>query len=341
MNRSLAINSTQQNVILLGAGAEESTERSEISTTVPALVAASVRGIRSRLDTPYISPEIHLQATIKREAGDPRTPQVLVRGVATPAWLVHAETRLIAGRLPAPGKDELILGRLVEDRLGFAAPLGSTLWLYDRPWTVVGTFEAPNSILESEIWCPLTDLAIASRRDSLSCVVVTLEEAEFDDLDTFAKRRLDLELVAMRESDYHKKLADLFALIRIVVWLTAILIASGGLLGGLNTMYAAFASRVREIGALQALGFSRRVIVLSFLQESLLTALSGTLLALALGLLFFDGFTVQFSLGVFGLMLDAPVVLTGISAGVLVGILGVVPPAWRCLRLPITEALKG
>ena len=75
------------------------------------------------------------------------------------------------------------------------------------------------------------------------------DTAEFDDVDVFAKQRLDLELVAMCESDYYRKLREFFSPIRTMVWITAILIASGGVLGGLNTMYAAFASRVREIGA--------------------------------------------------------------------------------------------
>jgi len=126
-----------------------------------------------------------------------------------------------------------------------------------------------------------------------------------------------------------------------VTWITAGLIAVSGVLGGLNTMYAAFASRVREIGMLQCLGYRRSAIVLSLIQESCLTTLSGALLACAAALLLLDGLAVQFSMGAFGLRIDAPVLLLGLGAGLLLGLIGALPPAFRCLRLPIAESLKS
>jgi ABC-type antimicrobial peptide transport system permease subunit len=126
-----------------------------------------------------------------------------------------------------------------------------------------------------------------------------------------------------------------------MVWTTAILIATGGLLGGLNTMYAAFASRVREIGALQSIGYARGAIVLSLVQESLLATAAGALVASVIGLLVFDGIHVRFSMGVFGLTIDSTVLALGLAAGLALGVAGALPPAWRALRLPIAEALKA
>ena len=63
-------------------------------------------------------------------------------------------------------------------------------------------------------------------------------------------------------------------------------------------------------------------------------------IALVVGMVLLDGVTVQFSMGAFGLAIDAPVVLLGIAAGLVVGLLGALPPALRCLRLPIADALK-
>lgn len=345
MDRSLTVRSGQGNVMLFGAGSEESVERSEISPAVPALVAANMPGIRTRLGVPYVSPEVHMQTTIRRSPEEATNPQVLVRGITPTAWLVHAGARVIEGRAPEAGRDEVVVGRLAHRRLGFAASdvaVGAKLWFDERYWTVVGLFEFPGSVTESEIWCPLTDLQIAARRDNLSCVVVTTDgEDGFDDADAFAKQRLDLELVAQREEAYYAKLAGFFAPVRAMVWATAILIASGGVLGGLNTMYAAFASRVREIATLQAMGFTRRTIVKSLVQESVLAALAGTLVAVVIGLLMLDGLTVQFSMGAFGLLIDGSIVLLGVAAGLVVGLLGALPPALRCLRLPITDALKA
>lgn len=344
MERSLVVSSGQDNVIFFGAGSEESVERSEIGASVPTLVTTGVPGIRTRLGIPYASPEVHIQSTVRTRPDDPESPQLLVRGVTPTAWLVHAGTRIIEGRAPERGRDEIVVGRLAHQRLGLRSNElrpGKQLWFHDRPWMVTGVLESPGSVIESEIWCPLTDLQVAVKRENLSCVIVTLDAGEFDDADAFAKQRLDLELVAVREGDYYRKLAAFFSPVRAMVWVTATLIATGGILGGLNTMYAAFASRVREVGALQAMGFGRRTIVKSLIQESVLAALAGTLIAVLVGLALLDGITVQFSLGAFGLTVDPSVVLLGIGTGVLVGVIGALPPAARCLRLPITEALKA
>ena len=122
---------------------------------------------------------------------------------------------------------------------------------------------------------------------------------------------------------------------------TALLIALGGILGGLNTMYAAVAARARELGTLQVLGYSRMAVVRSLLQESVLTTVTGALLACGLGLLFLDGLAVRFSMGVFGIVIDGPVILAGLAAGLLLGLVGALPPALRCLKRPIPEALRA
>jgi putative ABC transport system permease protein len=195
--------------------------------------------------------------------------------------------------------------------------------------------------MEAELWCPLKDLQLAAKRDNLSCVVLTLDSAELADVDIFAKRRLDLELTAMRESDYYGKILKFYRPVQSIVWITALLIALGGLFGGLNTMYAAFAARVRELGALQALGYSRTAIVLSLMQESVLASVGGALLGAFSALAILDGLAVRFSMGAFGLVMDGPVLALGLAAGLVLGIVGALPPAWRCLRLPIAESLKA
>ena len=344
MERSLAVSASGRNVILLGAGSEESLERSEINPAVPSLLIASVEGIRSRAGVYYVSPEVHLMTELLDERGG-RPVSVLLRGVTPEAFLVHGQIGLVDGRPPEPGRDEMMVGRLAYTRMGLPAERlkpGRTLWFDGRAWTITGTFEAPSTVMEAEAWLPVRDLQIAARRDNLSCVVATLAPgAEFDDVDLFTKQRLDLELVAMRESDYYSSLLAFFSPVRAMVWVTALLMATGGLFGGLNTMYAAFASRVRELGALQTIGFSRVAIVVSLVQESVLATVAGALLAAAAGLALLDGLAVRFSMGAFGLIVDGPVLLTGLGAGVMLGVIGALPPAWRALKMPITDALKA
>ena len=344
MERSLSVSASADNVILLGAGSEESLERSEIDPAVPSLLAASVEGLRTRAGKFYVSPEVHLMTEVQ-ERRDGRPLPVLLRGVTPEAFLVHSQVRLVDGRAPEPGRDEVIVGRLAYTRMGVPAARlapGQAMWFDKRPWTIVGTFEAPSTVMEAEAWVPLRDLQIAARRDNLSCVVATLGPGgDFADVELFTKQRLDLELVAMRESDYYRNLLAFFAPVRAMVWVTALLMATGGLFGGLNTMYAAFASRVRELGALQAVGFSRLAVVVSLVQESVLATAAGALLAAAAALAVLDGLAVRFSMGAFGLVVDAPVLAAGLAAGLLLGVAGALPPAWRALKMPINEALKA
>lgn len=335
------------NVILLGAGSEESIERSEISAAVGGLVSAAIRGVRTTLGEPHVSAEVHVGLPLRLHESDETRRLVLVRGVTPRALLVHDRVQLVEGRFPEPGRDEIMLGALAGVKLGAepgALAPGGTVWIDRRPWTIVGRFVAPGSIMESEAWTALTDLKAATKRDTDSCVVLSLDNAsgaEFADVDAFAKQRLDLELAALPETEYYDRLSAFFRPVRVVAWATAILIGTGGLFGGLNTMYAAFASRVRELGTLQCLGYRRAAIVLSLVQESLLATAAGALIACAAGVLLLDGLAVRFSLGVFGLVVDARVLSIGLGAGLLLGLVGALPPAARALRLPIAEALKS
>lgn len=215
------------------------------------------------------------------------------------------------------------------------------MWVDKKAWTIVGRFAAPGSVMESEAWAPLSDLKQALKRESDSCVVLTLGSGEFADADSFAKQRLDLELSAIRETDYYARLEAFFRPVRMAVWLTAGMIALGGLLGGMNTMYAAFASRVRELGMLRCLGFRRGAVLLSLVQEALIATAAGSLLACAAGAWLLSGVSVRLSLGAFGIAMDGPVLATGLGAGLVLGLVGAIAPAWAALGKPIPEALKA
>lgn len=344
MESSLSASGSPHNVILLGAGSEESIERSQIGLNAASLVAASIPGVRARLGVPYVSPEVHMALPVRTGRDELREYNGVFRGVTPAAYLVHPQVRIVAGRAPQAGQQELMVGSLAATRLGLPAEmvgLGRTLWFDNRTWTITGRFEAPQTVMDAEVWVPLADLQIATRRETtISCVVLTLDQATFEDVAVWCAQRLDLELVAIRETDYYASLLRFYTPVRALIWITAALIAVGGLFGGLNTMYAAFAARVRELGALQTLGFPRRALVLSFLQESLLATAAGGILAALLSLSFLNGAAVRVSMGAFAVVIDAPVVLGGFAAAAALALVGVLPPLWRCLRLPIVEALR-
>jgi len=347
--RGMQLTLTQQdtlhdNVIILGAGSEESVERSQIHAGVEGIAAASIAGLRDEAGVTFVSPEIHTALPVWESADDDAVHHAMLRGFRPVALLVHSEVEIIVGRPPQSGFDELMVGELAATRLGLpdeSLAVGRTLYFDNRDWTIVGRFRAPNTVMDAEIWVPLTDLQIATKRESsLSCVVVALDTATFVDVDIFAKSRLDLEIIAISEREYYRSIAAFYRPIRIMIVATAVLIALGALLGGPNTMYAAFAARVREVGMLQTLGFTRMAIVLNLTEESVFTAACGTIVGAAVGLALLDGLAIRFSMGAFAITVDAPVMLLGLAGGLLVGLVGALPPAARCLQLPITESLK-
>ncbi len=343
MDRSLKGSGSERNVIILGAGSEESTQRSEIGAGVASLVSAAIDGLETKLGVVAASAEVHIDMVLRTTQGGEGN-LVMVRGITPQAMMVHSQVQIVEGRMPQSGQEEVMLGALVGARLGVsdeALAVGRSIWIDDRAWPIVGRFVAPGTVMEAEAWAPLYDLKLINQRTTDSAVVVTLDTAEFADIDAFCKQRLDLELVAMTETEYYSKLAAFFRPMQVVAWITAMLIGLGGLFGGLNTMYAAFASRVRELGMLQCLGYRRSAIVISLVQESVLATAAGALIASFVGIVLLDRVSVRFSMGAFGLWVDAPVIVLGLLAGLVLGLVGALPPAWRALRLPIPESLKA
>lgn len=346
MEQALGSTGLATNALVLGAGSEESVERSEIPPSTATALAAEVDGLALFAGEPAVSGEIHvaLPATVAGASGPaatpPDAPPVLVRGFDTMAFAVHPQVRLERGRWPQRGADEIAAGPEALAKVR-GAELGGTVLVAGEPFTLVGVFTAPGTAMHGEFWMRLDRLAQLTQRTTHSCVVAALGDAEFDDIDAFTASRLDLETVAMRESDYYAKLSEFFAPIRLLVLATALLVSTGGVLGGVHAMYAAFASRVREAGTLQALGFSRLAIAVSLLTESTVACVTGALIACGAALVALDGVAIRFSMGSFGLSVDHAAVLAGLATGTLLGLLGAVPAILRCLLLSIPTALRS
>jgi ABC-type lipoprotein release transport system permease subunit len=341
MDSMLSATGSPQNVILLSAGSEESVERSEIAVQSESLAAAGIRGIEPVLGTPAVSGEVHFMGQLQVPNHEPT--QALLRGVTPAAFLVHRKVRLMDGNFPRSG--EVLVGELAHHALGVSKDslqIGKNIEFEGQSMTIAGRFEAPGTVMESEIWMDRNDLMTLTQRDSLSCLVLRLEDpAAYSAVDLFTKQRLDLELRAIRESTYYESLSSFYGPIRTMTWVTAALIATGAIFGGFNMLYAAFASRIRELGTLQAIGYTRTAIFISLLQESLLATLSGTLLAAFAAVFILEGQSVYFSMGTFHLTLSGSVATGALLTGLLLGLLGMIPPAIRCLGAPLPKALRS
>lgn len=341
MEKVLAASGSPHNAILLGAGSEESIQRSEVPDRTAGIAEAAVRGVHELLGSRAVSTEIHYMAFV--ETSDGSRGQVLLRGINPRALLVHEEVHLTEGRFPRAG--EVMVGRLAWRKLGVpreALRPGAKLKVDRQSLSVCGVFAAPGTVMESEVWAPVGDIRMLAQRETVSCVVLRLTDpADFDEADLFTKQRLDLELAAIRESDYYGRLTAFFRPMRVMTWVTVGLVAAGAVFGGLNTLYAAFAARIREMATLQAIGFTRRALLLSLIQESTLACLTGALLASVIALLLLDGRTVPFSIGTFTLEITPGVAVAGIATALLLGVAGALPPAFRCLKPSLPAALRS
>lgn len=342
LEASLAVTGDPRTVLIHLVGSSENIENSSVPARTASLLSASIRGVQQRYDAKYVSPEIYLGTQVALQ-GDSTPHMAVVRGVTPTAPLVHSQFQLVEGDWPA--SNELIVGRLAAAKLGRRREdlaVGRTLILEGKTWRISGGFAARGSAFESEIWCPLESLQQAMKRQDVSLVAMSLvDSAAIANVEEFCKERLDLELQATPEVDYYAAMNSHYGPIRSVAWTVVALVASAGVFAGLNTMYGAVVGRVRELAALQTIGFHRRAIALSIVQEGALLAAVGSLLAAFASLALLNGASVRFTMGAFSLRVDEACLVIGCLTGLSIGVLGALPPAFRALRMPVVDGLKA
>jgi ABC-type lipoprotein release transport system permease subunit len=342
LDASLTAGGDDRVALVHSLGASENIENSTMPGNAPGLLAASVEGIQSRYGQSYVSPELYMGTQVRLAPEGPPTMGIL-RGMTPAVTLVRSSFQLIEGSWPQA--DEVLVGRLAAAKLGAHESdlaLGNTLHFEGKSWRIAGRFSAEGSSLESEIWCRLEDVQNATKRQDVTLVALMMRSpADLPSVDEFCKERLDLEWEATLEAAYYASLQKHYGPVRAVSWLIVGLIGGAGAFAGLNTMYGAVVGRVREIAALQTIGFVRRAIMLSILQEGVLLASAGALLATASALLLLNGVALRFTMSAIQLRVDYVAVATGLVSGVVIGMLGAIPAAIRAMRLPVVEALKA
>jgi len=342
LEKSLAATGNPNVVLVYALSSAADVENSSIPGRTPALLSASVDGVRSQHGVEYVSPELYLGTRITT-ANMQEPGMGLVRGVTTAAPLVRGQVQIAEGKWPQAG--EVMVGRLAHSKLGASEEdltIGQQIDFDGHTWTISGQFTAAGSAFESEIWAPLADLQTALKRQDLSLVAVGMDSPDrVADVDMFCRERVDLELKAVSESGYYSDMQKHYKPVRLLGWVVVALVAGSGIFAGLNTMYGAVVGRVRELATLQALGFRRRAILLTLVQEATLLACAGALVACIVGLTMVDGAAVRFTMGAFMLQVDSVGISVACGVAALLGIVGALPPAIKAMRLPVVEAIKS
>jgi putative ABC transport system permease protein len=314
------------------------------------IVAAAPGVKRSNTGAALASGEVVVviaQDKLGGEAG--QISNILVRGVPEIALQVRPDIRVIDGRPPRPGTDEVMIGKGIRGNFR-GMDLGQSFDLKkNRPVKVVGVFEAGGSSFESEVWADVDTARSSFGREGLAnSVTVRLDSpAKFEAFKATMESDKQLGLQAMTEAKYYQKQAQGTAIfINIMGIVIVFFLSIGAMIGALITMQAAVAQRQREIGTLRALGFSRFAILASFLMESSLLALIGG----AVGVLAAFGMSfVKISMMNFATWQEVnfsfdpnPGLLIGaLLAGAAMGVFGGFFPALRAARISPIEAMRG
>jgi putative ABC transport system permease protein len=128
--------------------------------------------------------------------------------------------------------------------------------------------------------------------------------------------------------------------------LVAFFFAIAAMIGAMITMYAAVASRQREIATLRALGFSKRSILSSFLVESGLIGVvggaTGALASTPLSFVKLSMATLQSRVEtVLAFEPSLKTVGSAVLCTLVMGLLGGMLPALRAARAPLASSLRA
>lgn len=282
-----------------------------------------------------------LKRSTKTEANIP------LRGLGLYGTQLRQNARIIEGRMFAPGTNEIVVGKsLLSQFEGF--DLGKTVKLGTAQWKVVGVFESPGTVFESELWADVSVIqSFFNRQGYYQIMRAKLESpAAIEQLKQYAKSDPRLQLDVKTEKDFYVEQSGAASdLIFYLGWPLSIAMAIGALAGATNTMYNAVASRAREIVTLRTIGYSGFSTFISTILESSLLAIIGGVIGTVVSYQLFDGLTAStlggnFTQVVFRFDLTPSLIMQAITLALGIGILGGAAPAYRAARMRLTGSTE-
>ncbi len=348
IQRAMTLSGERDNAILLRQAANAEIASNIESAKVGQILATP--GVkRDANGVPIGVGEVLMVIIAEKSGTDGQVTNVQLRGVPDNVQTLRTNVRIIRGRVAKPGTSEVIIGKQIAGRYD-GMSLGSTFELKkNRPVQVVGVFEAGSSSFESEVWADIEVVRAAfGRQGYVSSITAKLNSAA--DYEAFARQinsDKQLRLDVMRESDYFETQSEGTTLFLSGLGIAiAFFVSLGAIIGAMITMYAAVSNRRREIGTLRALGFSRSVVLISFVIESCILAFAGGLIGIigALGMSFVKFSVLNFATWseiVFTFHPTIGILLTSLFVGGLMGLVGGFLPALRAARTPPLSAMRA
>jgi putative ABC transport system permease protein len=297
-------------------------------------------------DSPLFTGELYVLISMKsRKSND--EANLVVRGIGGKSMVLRPNVKLIEGRMWNDPGTEVISGKQAAQRY-VGCGLGEKLKFGAREWTVVGIFDAEGTAFNSEIWCEYQQASDAFSRPMYSSLIFRMKDTlQFTAMKEKIEKDPRLQLDVLREKDYYESQTKTFSsMIAIMGTVISIIFSLGAIVGAMITMYAAVANRVREIGTLRSLGFSRFSILTTFLFESLFVAFLGGIIGVAASyLLSFVRISTTnwdtFSEIAFNFHMSGWIAIWSIVFALIMGIIGGFLPAVRAARLKIVDSLRA
>jgi putative ABC transport system permease protein len=343
---TLATTGRDDRAIILHADANS--ELGSVLTRDAVLKALDAPGIARDAEGKAIA-STEMLATVRLPRKDTgRLGMLTIRGVTPQVFAVRPEVKLLAGRMPGSGLNELLAGRAAQMRFGDLG-IDGHVKVGNTEWRVVGAFASGGDVHEAELFADAETLLSAYQRTTFNSVTVKVTGA--DAFPTLKNALMDdpaLAVAVSRESVYYQQHSQVFSrVLAMVANLVGTIMAIGAVFAALNSMYSVVSARTLEIATLRAIGFGASAVVVSVIFESLLLALIGAAAGAALAWLFFDGNTVSTVAGggignvIFHLRIGVGLIVVGIVWACVVGLIGGLLPAMRAARLPVATALRA
>jgi putative ABC transport system permease protein len=335
---------TDDTVIVMRAGSQTELN-SGVDHDTAVVVSQAAQVLHNASGQPIASPELVVVASLPKKS-DGLDGNVEVRSVGEHAWELRPNVKMIEGRKFQPGLRELITGKSAQGQFR-GLELGSSLKLNGQLWAIVGVFDSGDSH-NSELWGDTSVVSSTYRRgSSTSSVSMRLTSADAFEaikaaLTTDPRIKVD---VSTTRAYYNQQSEAISRAIRVLGITVGIIMAVGAIFGALNTMYAAVATRSREIATLRAIGFRGVPVIVSVLVETMLLALLGGALGAALAWAIFDNYTAStlgsnFSQVVFAFKVSPELLWSGLTWALAIGFIGGLFPAVRAARIPVTVGLR-
>lgn len=341
---TLRATGTEDTVIVMRAGAQTELN-SVVDHDTAAVVSQAPQVLHDSSGQPIASPELVVVASLPKTS-DGLDGNVEIRGVGTHAWALRPNIKMIEGRRFQPGLRELIAGKRATGQFKNLT-VGSSLRLNGQSWTIIGVFESGDSH-DSELWGD-TDVVGSTYRRGSSTSSVNMRLTSTDAFEAIKANlttdpRIKVDVMTSRHY-YNQQSEGITRAIRILGITVGAIMAVGAIFGALNTMYAAVATRAREIATLRAIGFRGVPVIVSVLLETMLLALLGGALGAGLAWAIFDNYTAStlgsnFSQVVFAFKVSPDLLWSGLKWALAIGFIGGLFPAVRAARVPVTVGLR-